>query len=84
MEITMKYLQKSFSSGANTNLYRKNYNKVFPKVTIEIELPDEYIMEIEKFAKENNLSFDETINMMIDEGIDLLEEKERQLKNGNK
>ena len=67
----MKYEQKSFSSGANSKLYRENWDRVFNKglVEMEIEIDDETEAFINKYATDHSLSFNDAILGILESQI---------------
>ena len=70
----MKYLDKKFSSKASTKQYRENWDNTF-LVEEEIELSEDVIEFINKYAKDNNISFNDAFNEMLKSGLELMEKE---------
>lgn len=68
----MKYLEKTFSSGYNSKLYRNNFDSIFG-IKVELELSEETIRIIEKYANKHLMSFDEAVNDILRQEIEKLE-----------
>ena len=82
----MKYQDKSFTIGYGSKNYRENYDMAFGKddmvvdengkVLVEFDLDEDMIVEIERRAKENNVSFDEQFEVMLRSGLEIMEQEE--------
>lgn len=73
----MKYLEKSFNSGANSKLYRENFDSVFGEskdkkgyVDIELDLDEDMIVFLEKYAKDNNITFNDACIEILKSQLD--------------
>ena len=61
----------------DTQMYRDNWDVAFgqEKVQLEVDLDDDLIEIITKLAEENNVSFDEQFEVMLREGLEIMEQE---------
>lgn len=76
----MKYLEKSFSVVYGSENYRNNFDKVFNvqnnTTEVEVDLSEEVIEYIEKYAKDHSLTFNDAACVLLEEGLKLMEKDE--------
>lgn len=90
----MKYAQKSFTECYGSEDYRNGWERTFGNkkneteesatqnsdgtYDVELDLPDDMVKFIETEAQKNNLTFDTQASKMIEEGLGLLTNKEKE------